>query len=597
MATSPNINTGKVVTYAVYSNDEKVSDELRFRSITIHHEVNRIGSAVLKIIAGNMPEADIPESSSDNFKPGQSIKIELGYDNTNQTVFEGIVVAHKISIPSGTDTPPLLIVECKNHAIKATVARKNYVFESSTDSAAITTALGTYGLSVTVDSTSVTHTQLVQYYCTDWDFALSKADVNGLLVITDGNKVNIKAPEVSGTAVLTVTYGKDLISFDGELYAEDQFTNVEGVGWDPVTQEIVVAASSEQSLNTQGNLTTGDLAEAAGTEKITLQTDACSNSDYLESWANATLLKTGLGRYQGSFSFRGNAAAKPGTIIELAGMGSRFNGDVFVGSVTHTVKEGQWITEAGMGISPINITQKANVVAPPASGLLPGIQGLHIGVVTKLTEDPDSENRIQVKVPLLNITPNTIWARLGHFSAANSVGAWFVPNVNDEVVLGFINNDPNQAVILGSLYSGKYAPPYEYTDDNFKRAIITPEKLKVEMDDEKKIITITTPEKNSVVLDDDAKSITIQDQNKNKVELSSNGIVLSSEKDITLKAKGNIVLDATSKAEIKAKQDTSISGLNVNAKAQVGLKLTGSATAEISASGQTVVKGAMVMIN
>ncbi len=597
MADSPNINTGKVVTYAVYSAGEKVSDELRFRSITVHHEVNRIGSATLKIIAGNMPDADIPESSSDNFKPGQNIRIELGYDNTNQTVFEGIVVAHKIKIPSGVDSPPMLIVECKNHAIKATVARKNNVFEKSTDSAAINTALGTYGLSVTVDGASLKHTQLVQYYCTDWDFALSKADTNGLLVITDGNKVDIKAPDVSGSAVLTVTYGKDLLSFDGELYAEDQFTNVEGVGWDSTTQEIIVAASAEQSLNSQGNLTTGDLAEAAGTEKITLQTDACSDPDYLESWANAILLKNGLARYQGSFSFRGNAAAKPGKIIELAGMGSRFNGDVFIGSVTHTVKEGQWVTEVGMGISPVNITQKADVVAPPASGLLPGIQGLHIGVVAKLTDDPDSLNRIQVKIPLLNITPNTVWARLAHFSAAKGIGGYFVPNVNDEVVLGFINNDPNQAVILGSLYSSKYNPPYEYTDENYKRAIVTPEKLMVEMDDEKKIITIITPEKNSVILNDDSKSIIIQDQNKNKIELNSSGILISSEKDINLKAKGNIVLDATSKAEIKAKQDVTISGLNVNAKAQVGLKVTGSATAEISASGQTVVKGAMVMIN
>lgn len=597
MADSPNVNTGKLVSYAIYSDGEKISDTLRVKSIKVHHEVNRIGSATLKILAGDMPGADIPESSADNFKPGQSIKIELGYENTNQTVFEGIVVTHKISIPYGTDSPPLLVVECKNNAFKATIARKNQVFEKKKDSDAISTALGSYGLSVDVDATKVTHTQLVQYYCTDWDFALSRADACGLVVTTNGKKVAVKAPEISKGPVLTVTYGRDLLSFDGELYAEEQFNSVESVGWDASTQKVVVAQSSEQGLNAQGNLTANDFSEVTGASKITLQSDAYSDNGLLEGWANSVLLKSGLSRFQGTFSFRGNAAAVPGGIIKLAGMGNRFNGDVYVGSVTHKMKDGNWVTEVGMGISPANITQQPDVVAPAASGFLPGIEGLHIGVVSKLTEDPDSAQRIQVKIPLLNVSPNTVWARLSQFAASSGTGSYFVPAVGDEVVLGFINNDPNQAVILGILYSAKNKPPYQYTDDNFKRAIITPGKLTVEMDDEKKIITIKTPGGNTVTISDDAKGITLADQNSNKIEMNDSGIKLTSGKDITLKATGNITLDATGKADIKAKQDASVSGMNVNAKAQMSLKLAGTATAELSASGQTTVKGAMVMIN
>lgn len=597
MADNPNINTGKLVSYAIYSNGEKISDTLRVKSIKVNHEVNRIGSATLKILAGDMPGADIPESSADSFKPGQSIKIELGYENTNQTVFEGIVVTHKISIPTGTDSPPLLVVECKNDAFKATIARKNQVFEKKKDSDAISTALGSYGLSVDVGATKVTHTQLVQYYCTDWDFALSRADACGLIVTTNGKKVAVKAPEVSKSPVLMVTYGKDLLSFDGELYAEEQFDEVESVGWDAATQKVVVAQSIKPGLNTQGNLSINDLVKVTGASKIALQSDAYSDEKLLEDWASSVLLKSGLSRFQGTFSFRGNAAAVPGSIIRLAGMGNRFNGDVFVGAVTHKVKDGNWVTEVGMGISPVNITQQPDVVAPAASGFLPGIEGLHIGVVSKLTEDPESAQRIQVKIPLLNVSPNTVWARLSQFAASSGMGSYFVPDVGDEVVLGFINNDPNQAIILGMLYSAKNKPPYQYTDKNFKRAIITPQKLTVEMDDEKKIITIKTPGGNAITISDDAKGITLADQNKNKIEMNNSGITLTSGKDITLKATGNITLDATQKAEIKAKQDVSVSGLNVNAKAQIGLKLAGTATAELSASGQTTVKGAMVMIN
>ena len=594
---SPGENAGRLVTYTVYSNGIKISDKYQFKNIEVCREVNRIGSAVLKIYAGDMPKANIPESESDDFKSGRKIKIELGYECTDKPVFEGIVAAQRIYIPRKAEVAALLIVECKNEAVKATVARKNRVFEKKKDSDAIITVLSDCGLSVDVDGTDVEHTQLVQYYCTDWDFALSRADVCGMIVTTDGSKVTIGKPKVAGPPVLKVEYGTDLLSFDGELYAEDQFSEVEGVGWDPVTQKAIIVNAVTPSLNEQGNLSTADISSAAGMDKVTLQADALSAEDVLQNWADATLLKTGLSRFRGTFSFQGNASVTPGCIIELTGMGARFNGKVFVGAVTHRVQEGAWITEVEMGISSMNITQRTDVVAPPASGWIPGIEGLHIGKVSKLTDDPDSNYRIQVEVPLLNSSRDTVWARLSQFAASNGMGSYFIPSVGDEVVLGFINNDPNQAVILGCMYSSKQVPPYEADENNYKRAIITPEKLTVELDDEKKVITISTPRENSIVISDDAKGIRVKDQNGNECVMDDKGIKLTSAKDIVLSAKGNIQLDAKGKVAVKATQDASIEGMNVTAKAQVSLKATGSASAELSASGQTTVKGAMVMIN
>lgn len=594
MADSPHINTGKLVTFAIYSNGNKVSTAFRVKSIEVHREINRIGYAIVKFIAGDLPNATIPESEADDFKPGQKVKIEVGYESANTPVYEGIVVSQKVLIKG--ENSPLLVVECKDEAIKATVARKNRVFEDKKDSEAVSAALGDYGLSVSMEDTSVTHTHLVQYYCTDWDFVLSRADVYGMVVMTDGDKVTIQKPVVSGP-VLTVKYGMDIISFDGDVYAEDQFATVESVGWNPVDQKIVSASSSPASLNSQGNLTPGNLSSAAGTDTVTLQTDALSDAGILKSWADATLLKTGLSRFRGTFSFCGDASVVPGCVIKLEGMGARFNGDVFAGGVTHRVENGKWITEVEMGISPMNITQQPDVVAPPASGLYPGVEGLHIGIVDSLAGDPDSCSRIKVQIPILNSKPDTVWARLASFAASKEVGCFFIPSVGDEVVLGFLNNDPNQAIVLGSLYNPKNTPPYEITDDNFTRAFISPEKLKIELDDEKKIITLLTPGKNSIIINDEDKSITLKDQNKNEVVMGENGIELTSGKDITLKAKGNITLDATGKASVKAKQDATLEGMNVTAKAQTSLKVTGSASAEISASGQTTVKGAMVMIN
>lgn len=596
MADSPNSNMGRLVTFTIYSNGKKVSDAYQFRSIEVHREINRIGRALMKIIAGDMPNANVPESESDDFKPGQKIKIELGYESTNQQVFEGIVVSQKISIPGNDNTSPILVVECSDEAIKATVARKNRVFEDKKDSQAVAVALGDYGLSVSMDDTNIKHTKLVQYYCTDWDFSLSRADVYGMVVTTDGAKVTIQKPIISGP-VLTVKFGTDLLSFDGEVYAEDQFTTVESIGWNPVEQKMVAAQSSPASLNNQGNLTPRHLSSVAGTDTVTLQTDSVASDAVLKAWADATLLKTGLSRFRGSFSFCGNAAAVPGCVIQLQGLGARFNGDAFIGAVTHRVADGSWITEVEMGISPANITQQTDVVAPSASGLYPGIEGLHVGIVAALAGDPDNNQRIKVQIPLLNTSPDTVWARLSQFAASKEVGSFFIPSIGDEVILGFMNNDPNQAIVLGCFYSSKYAPPYPLTDENQKRAFITPEKLQIELDDEKKIITITTPAKNSIVINDDAKTITLKDQSKNEIVMGDSGIQITSDKDITLKAKGKITLDAKGQVGIKATQDATIEGMNVTAKAQTSLKMSGSASAELSASGQTTVKGAMVMIN
>ena len=123
------------------------------------------------------------------------------------------------------------------------------------------------------------------------------------------------------------------------------------------------------------------------------------------------------------------------------------------------------------------------------------------------------------------------------------------------------------------MYGSKHKPPYEYTAENHTKAFVTREKLRIE------------------------KSITLSDANGNEVKMDKDGIALSSAKDIKLTAKGNITMDAMMKLSGSAKQDASLEGLNVTVQGKMGATVKGNATAELSASGQTTVKGAMVMIN
>lgn len=591
MADSPSKNKDRVLAYSVYVNGNKLKDTFSLVSASVRLTLNRIGKATLKFNAGNMDAQTFDESDDTLFKPGNPIRLDAGGTDNQDTLFEGSIIG--VRILTGKDFRSYMMVECRDCAYPATQGRKNRIFEKQKDSDIINEVLKDYG-SVDVDATQYQHPTLVQYYCSDWDFALSRADACGLFVFADGSKIKVKKPEVSGSPVLTVTYGVDITSFDLELTADDQFTQYEAVSWSPKELKAVKVSASSPSLNKQGDLQPKNLASG---DSMLLQTDAPTEEKALKQWADGMALKAGLARYQGTVSFYGSAKVKPGKLIELKGLGKRFNGNLFVGSVTHTIADNEWVTEAGAGVPAINITDEPDVVSPPASGFLPGLQGLHAAVVKKLDEDPQQEYRIQVELPWLEGKSKLLWARLATMYATNGMGTYFLPEVNDEVLVGFMNADPTHPVILGSLYGAKHKPPFEYEAKNNTKAIVTREQLRIEFDEEKKVITIATPSKNTLEINDDGKSITLTDQHKNEIKMDSGGISLTSAKDITLKAKGSITLDATSKISGTAKSDISLDGTNIKVQAKMGATIKGNATAELSASGQTTVKGAMVMIN
>lgn len=216
-------------------------------------------------------------------------------------------------------------------------------------------------------------------------------------------------------------------------------------------------------------------------------------------------------------------------------------------------------------------------------------------MVVKLDADPKGEHRIQVNVPTAGM--DGVWARLAQTFASNDFGVFFVPEIGDEVLLGWFNNDPAFPVVLGALHSSKCKPPYDLTAQNNIKAIVTRCKSRIEFNEQDKVITVLTPAGNSIVLSDKDNSILMQDQNGNKVELSPSGITLDSPKHIQFRANGTITLDAVGAVTISSKSDVKSTGLNVSCEAQVGFTGKGSATAELSANGQTTVKGAMVMIN
>jgi Rhs element Vgr protein len=594
MPSSPILADTSIVSFGITSNGTAIPDTYGIMEIRIEQMVNRIAEAEIIVRDGDASEKTFDITDSDTFKPGAEIEIKLGYENQNEPIFKGIVVKQVIKIDDHSGSK--LQVICKDKSLKLTVNRKNAIFTDVTDSDLMATIAGDYSLDTDIVATAVTHKEVVQYYSTDWDFIVNRAEINGLLVTTESGKLVIAKPDLSSTPALEVQFGYDILEFEGELDATHQYSGVQGNAWDMANQSIINASAAEPTVNEHGNITGATLADVLSTGDCHMNSSTTISQEDVQTWADATLLKSRLSRFKGSITFQGSALAKVNSTIKLDGLGDRFNGNAFIGGIVHTLQEGRWNTEVKIGISPEWFVEKHPVTAPNASGLIPGIKGLQTGIVKKIYEDPDNEFRVQVEIPILGADGDAVWARLSTFYNGSGFGAFFMPELNDEVILGFMNDDPRFPVILGSVYSSSIASPETPNEGNTIKTIITQSQLQLKFDDENKVITVVTPGGNTMVFSDEDQGITITDQSGNTVIMATDGVTVESKSDLTLKAANGVTIQG---ATIDITGNTSITAgaPSVSISGDTSASFSGGGSCDVSSDGQMSVKGSIVMVN
>lgn len=567
-----------LVTYKILTEGQELSNVYQVKSIMVKKEVNRIPTAQIVLVDGEASEREFKLSNEDLLIPGKSIEITAGYHSDEETIFKGIIIKHNLRIRSKATH---LIIECKDEAIKMTIGKKSSYFYESKDSEIFEELLGKYSLDKEVEATNYAHPELVQYNASDWDFMVARAEANGKLCFVDDGKVTIATPDVGQSEVETVTFGASMLDFDAEIDARHQIKKVSSYGWNHADQELLEIDGKDPSVSLNGNITTSDLQGIIGLETMELRHGGAVTDTELQDWADAKWLFQQLAKVRGRVKFQGIASVKPNTILKLEGVGDRFNGNVYITGVSHTISEGNWTVNAQFGLNPEWFSETFDIHAKPASGLLPAIAGLQIGVVSQLEEDPDGEERILVQIPIINNEEQGIWCRVASLDAGENRGAFFRPELGDEVIIGFINEDPNDAIVLGMLHSSAKPAPFTASDDNHEKGFVTRSEMKVVFDDDKKSINISTPAGKIISLDEDAGTIVIEDDNSNVITIDGDGISMESAGDIAIKASG----------------DVTIEGTNVGITANAEFKAEGSAGAEVSTSAIAVLKGSLVQIN
>lgn len=589
-----------IVSYEISVNGTVLSGEIEIISIRTTMEVNRISSATIKISDGGsfgLEKAPFSNSSSSDFVPGNDIEIKLGYDTSNDTVFSGVIVGQRMVVRKSTS---YLLITCKDKSFKLTKSRGNNVMADSTDGDLFSQLISDKGLTVDSDATTQFDSPLFQYNVSDWDYLVVRSEANNFYVLTDQNNISIKKYDLSSSPSYKIQSDLVAIDVDLDLNGENTYSDFSFSFWDHSQQKTVVESGSMTDAGSLGNLKSNSIAGDLSAPILQKFTSAPLSSDELKAFSDSWSTKSSLSKIQGRIIIPGTANLKAGDFVELANFGDRFDGNAFISKIEQECEDGDWLTIVYVGLSSRWHSSLPDIEEEDGIGLLPGGKGTYLGKVKQIDQDPKNEYRILVDLGVFQNSSNTneLWARFATNYASNGAGFFFFPEIGDEVLITFLNGDPRFPVIIGSLYSSQLKPKVEPDEENSIKAIHSKSGIAFTFNETDKILTIETPGGNSVVLDDKDQQIVMTDSNSNKVTMNSSGIALSSPADISLKADGKVDISGTTGINLSSSGgDVTGDGLNVTLEAQVAMKAAGNASAEFSASGQTTLKGAMVMIN
>jgi uncharacterized protein involved in type VI secretion and phage assembly len=168
--------------------------------------------------------------------------------------------------------------------------------------------------------------------------------------------------------------------------------------------------------------------------------------------------------------------------------------------------------------------------------------GVYPALVTDL-RDPDKQGRVKVKLPWAPDSGEAsyeTWARLATLMAGNNRGTWFVPDVNDEVLIAFEGGNPRRPYVVGALWNGQDAPPEQMNEAgvNNLKSILSRQGVRITLDDTEGAtkLRLETPLGQSVILSDADSSILIEDSPGNSIRLDAGGITVIASAKVTINA-------------------------------------------------------------
>ncbi|MBN1285170.1 MAG: VgrG-related protein [Anaerolineae bacterium] len=551
-------------------------------------------------------------------KPGATVQIEFSTPDGQSTVS---VISGEITAIEPVFTEDWTVrVNIHGYAKSHRLSRgaKTKAFKNVKISDVVQQVASGGGVSASVDATTQVYEQINQDGQSDLAFIYELAARVGYQVYMDGDTLYFKKPD-NTRGEITLAWGTDLISFRPRLTVAGQVNEVKVKGWDIEKKEAITGQKTSSATapaisiagSGGGAVAQSALSAAADTvirRPVVTQAEA-------DAVAQAVLDARNDKFVEAEGEAAGNPNLKAGTKVNLTGLGTRFSGKYVLTSVTHVFNaDGEYVTRFKVeGSRPTLIADLVGRGSSNGNGSRnPSIwPGVVPAIVTNIKDAEKDLYRVKLKFPWIDDTLESNWARIAALGAGAQRGIYWLPEVNDEVLVAFEHGDFNRPYVIGGLWNGKDKPPeaigagekdgksntrtiktraghlIRFTDDDAKptiEIIDSEQATTITLNAKEKTLDITCKGKITINADDD---ITMK---------SKKGITIEATNDLILKGK-NINATAVQAANIKGNQAVNIEGAQVSGKANAALSLQGQASAELKSSGMLTIQGTLVKIN
>jgi phage protein D len=494
------------------------------------------------------------------------------------------------AVEQSPGSQPELVVVCHDKSHRLGRATNVVTYTNQTYSAIVQSLASAAGLTAEVTSTS---RQLEYVLQVESDLALITELANrvGYDWWVDDNKLLFKPPAAGETVELA--FNKDLLSLSVKASGQrpDSFRVV---GWDSQKQAVVdsqpVNASSAtlKPSSPFAKLVSTPSSAFGGSAELVSAGLSASTMEEAGELSKALMNRSVATAVTAKGVAKGNAKLKPGTTVSVTGFGP-LDGSYHLTEVEHVYRPtiGLQTRFTAGDRTPTTLVDTLNGNGhKPMLGTI-GHSGLVVGEVTSIN-DPDKRGRVKVRFSGLSSQDESAWCRLVAVGGGTKRGMVFIPEVGDEVLVGFENGDVRQPVVIGGLYGEKSEIPQWDVDQGkvSARRITSRRGHYIEMADgdqadKQHILLMLDNETHKLRLGADRFDLELAQGKPLSVKVGDSSIVIADNGDMTLESGGNINIKAKLKVAIEA------SSVEILGKSQVS----------IEAKGKAALAGAQVAID
>ncbi len=503
-------------------------------------------------------------------------------------LIEGEITAIESQFTRESEAPVIVRGYDRSHRLHR--GRFNRSFQNYTDTDIVEEIVNEVGIEIgQLDASGAPHDYVFQENQTNMEFLRQRAARLGFELFVQDNKLYFRKPTSNQT--LQLTWLEDFGVFKVRVSTAEQVSAVEVHGWDYTKKEAIVSTANREDVLTQtehgsGSNSSSQFATSTQPPKLIVVDQPIATPNEADAIAQALYNELGGEFVVADASGTGNPYIRAGRLIQLEDMG-KYSGDYYVTETRHLYHQRRYTTD--FCVRGLRGGSLLRDLAPRPS--LRPAQTFLVGIVTN-NQDPDDLGRVRVRFPTL--TPETDgsahesnWARVLGLGVGDQRGMQWLPEIDDEVLVGFEHGDIHRPYVIGGVWNGKDKTP-DKVEDAIEKGKVRLRSLKTrtghllqfveeDKDRSKAGVYLTTASGHTLALNDSDRAVTLVtqgghqlrlDDQQQRVEIRTSGghtlLLDDRNRSITLQSNGSISIRAGTTISIEANGSISLQGATIN---------------------------------